>query len=89
MTATRDGNIYRRTESESESELDMSDGGMLRRMEENSKRIILESSNREAESETMESEWEETVNIARQRRVGTNQREDDPDILENQEENQE
>jgi hypothetical protein len=32
---------------------------------------------------TTESEWEETVNIARQRRVGTNRREDDPDASEN------
>jgi hypothetical protein len=61
----------------------------MRRMETNSKRIIVldESSNSEAESEvenerteseTTESEWAETVNMAMQRRVGTNRREDDP-----------
>jgi hypothetical protein len=92
MTATRDGNVYGRTESESESESDMSGGEMMRRMEANSKRIIVdESSNSEAESEveneteseTTESEWEETVNMAMQRRVGTNRREHDPDTSEN------
>jgi hypothetical protein len=40
----------------------------------------------QAESETTKSEWEETVNMARQRRVGTNRREDDPDTWESQEE---
>jgi hypothetical protein len=97
MTARRDGNAYGRTESESESESesDMSGGEMMRRMEANSKRIIVdESSNSEAESEveseteseTTKSEWEETVNMARQRRVGTNRRADDPDTWESQEE---
>jgi hypothetical protein len=55
----------------------MSGGEMMRRMEANSKRIIVdESSNSEAESEaeseveseteseTTKSEWEETVNMA-------------------------
>jgi hypothetical protein len=64
-------------------------------MEANSKRIILdESSNSEAESEveseteseTTKSEWEETVNMAMQRRVGTNRREHDPDTSENHKE---
>jgi hypothetical protein len=91
MMATRDGNVYGRTESGSESESDMSGREMMGRMEANSKRIIVdESSNSEAESEveseTSESEWEDNVNMARQRRVGTNRREDDPDTSENHEE---